>query len=247
MVSRRAFPPTLACLLAALGGGARAASPVWVSHDVPPFLWRGAKGPEGYAFQLFQRVVKQAGVGADLHIYPWARAFRMLQTGQAHAALVVTRTFEREAQYRWLFPVGRFRYAVITRKPVGAVLGDLAALKSLRVAVLRASASHSLLASAGVTQVVEGKDFNELLALLNRSIVDVVFGPEPVLRTVDTRAGGEGVGITTINQVQDFYAVAGTKMSEDGAQRIRAAYQHLVDTGVVAQLRKTYPDAWFAE
>lgn len=247
MLSRRAFPPTLACLLAGLPGGARAASPVWVSHNIPPFLWRGAKGPEGYAYQLFQRVVKQAGLGADLHIYPWARAFRMLQTGQAHAALVVTRTFEREGQYRWLFPVGRFRYAVITRQALGAVLGDLAALKSLRVGALRASAAHSLLASAGVAQVVEGKDFSELLALLNRSIVDAVFGPEPVLRAIDMRAGGEGVGITAIKPAHEFYAVAGTTMSDDSAQRIRAAYQHLVDTGVVAQLRKTYPDAWFAE
>ena len=101
----------LASLLAGLGGGALATTPVWVSHIIPPFLWHGDAGPEGYAFQVFQRVVKQAGLGADLHIYPWARALHLLQAGQAHAALVMTRTPEREAQYRWLFPVGRFRFA----------------------------------------------------------------------------------------------------------------------------------------
>lgn len=247
MLSRRAFPPTLASLLAGLSGSAQANSPVWVGHDIPPFLWRGAKGPEGYAFHVFQRVVKQADMGAELQIYPWARAFRMLQTGQAQAALVVTRTPEREAQYRWLFPVGRFRYAVFTRQQLGPVSGDLAALKSLRVGALRASAGHGLLAPAGVTQVVEGKDFVELLALLDRGIVDAVFGPEPVLRSVDTRAGGEGLRITAMNQAHEFYAVAGTPMNDDSIQRLRAAYQHLVDTGVVTQLRKSHPDAWFAE
>jgi len=247
MLSRRAFPPTFASLLAGLAGAAQAASPSWVGHDIPPFLWRGASGPEGYAFHLFQRVVKQAGVTARLQIYPWARALRMLQAGQAHAALVVTRTPEREAQFRWLFPVGRFRYAVFTRQQSGPVSGDLAALKSLRVGALRASVGHSLLEPAGVTQVVEGKDFVELLALLNRGIVDAVFGPEPVLRTVDTRAGGEGLRITTLNEAHEFYAVAGTVMSEDRVRRLRAAYQHLVDTGFVAQLRKRHPEAWFSD
>jgi polar amino acid transport system substrate-binding protein len=247
MLSRRAFPPTFASLLAGLSSSAQAAPPSWVGHDIPPFLWRGATGPEGYAFHLFQRVVKQAGVAAQLQIYPWARAFRMLQAGHAHAALVVTRTPEREAQFRWLFPVGRFRYAVFTRQPLVTAPGELAALKSLRVGALRASVGRSLLEPAGVTQVVEGKDFVELLALLNRGIVDAVFGPEPVLRMVDTRAGGEGLRITPFNQPHEFYAVASSAMSDAHVQRLRAAYQHLVDTGAVAQLRKTHPDAWFPE
>lgn len=247
MLLRRAFPSTLACLLAGLSGHAEANSSIWVGHDIPPFLWRGVKGPEGYAFHLFQRVVKQAGMRAELHLYPWARALHLLQAGQAHAALVMTRTPERETRFSWLFPVGRFRFAVFTRQQLAPVSGDLAALKSLRVGALRASFGQTLLEPAGITQVVEGKDFIELLALLNRGIVDAVFGPEPVLRTVDTRAGGEGLRITAMNQAYEFYAVAGTAMSADSSQRLRAAHQHLVDTGVVAQLRKSHPEAGLAE
>lgn len=247
MLSRRALPCSLACLLAGLAGRAQAGSSVWVSHDVPPFLWRGSKGPEGYAFHLFQRVVKQAGLDVELQIYPWARALRMLLAGQAEAALVMTRTAEREAQFRWLFPVGRFRYALFAKKQLAVAPADLASLKPLRIGVLRASFGRSLLDSAGVTQVVEGKDSNELLALLNRGMVDAVLGPEPVLRAVHQRAGGDGVRITALSQAHDFFAVASTAMSDDSAQRIRAAYQHLVDSGVVARLRATYPDAWPAE
>ncbi len=247
MLSRRAVPLTLASLLSGLGGTARAGAAVWVGHDIPPYLSRGAKGPEGYAFQLFQRVFKQAQLEVVLHIYPWARAWRMLQVGQAEGALVVTRSPDREAQFRWLFPVGRFRFAVFTRPALGPVAGELSALKALRIGALRASVGRSLLEPAGVTQVVEGKDFVELLALLERGIVDAVLGPEPVLRAMDARPGGEGLRITPVNQGFDFYAAAGSSMSEDRVRRVVAAYQHLVDSGVVAQLRKSHPEAMFAD
>lgn len=243
-LSRRAFPFTLAGLLAATGVAAQAGPSVWVSHDIPPFLWRGAQGTEGYAFHLFERVVKKADVDAELQIYPWARAFRMLQSGQADAALVVTRTPERETQFRWLFPVGRFRYAVFTRPEQAPARDELAALRPLRVGALRGSVAHGLLAPAGVTRVVEGGDFIDLLALLNRGIVDAVFGPEPVLRSVGAQAGSAGLRITVLGQAHEFYAVAGPGMNGARVERIRAAYQQLVDAGVVAQLRKSHPDAW---
>lgn len=247
MPSRRAFPLIMTCLLAGGSTGVRAAAAIWVSHDVPPFLWRGAKGAEGYAFDLFKRVVKQADLNAELHFFPWARALRMLQSNQADAALLITRTPDREGQFRWLFPVGRFRFAVFTRPALGPISGDIAALKSHRVGSLRASVGRSLLESAGVSHVVEGKDYPELLALLKRGIVDVVIGPESVLRALDGREGNETLRVTLMDQGYDFYAAAGPAMSDETVRRVLAAYQHLVDTGVVAQLRKSHPEASFGD
>lgn len=243
MLSRRAAYLTLASLLAGRAGLAHAESAIWVGHDIPPYLSIGAKGPDGYAFHLFQRVIRQAQLDAVLQIYPWARTWRMLQNGQAEAAFPVTRSPDRETQYRWLFPVGRFRFAAYTRYAQGPLAGELSALKALRVGALRASLGRSLLQPAGVTQVVEGKDFTELLALLDRGIVDAVIGPEPVLRTITPEAGAKRLRITTMNQGYELYAVASAAMSDDSVRRVMAAYQHLVDTGVVAQLRKTYPEA----
>ncbi|MDR7332486.1 transporter substrate-binding domain-containing protein [Roseateles asaccharophilus] len=242
MLSRRTLPLTLASLLGGASGLARATKPVWVCHDVPPYLWQGPKGLEGYAFTLYQRVMKQAGMAPDLQCYPFARAFRMLETGQAQAALVVTRSPDREARFRWLYPVGRFRFGVFTRVTSGAVPTTVNELKAYRVGSLRASTSRAMLESAGAQIVVEGKDYAELLTLLNRGIVDAVIGPESVLRSTDT-SGGEGLRITTLDKGHDFYTAASMAMSEAAAQRVRAAYQQLVEAGVVAQLRKAHPEA----
>ena len=78
MLSRRSFTLTLASLLAGFGRPALAAPALWVSGEVPPFLSRGANGPEGYAFELFQRVIKQAELSAELQFFPWARALLMV-------------------------------------------------------------------------------------------------------------------------------------------------------------------------
>lgn len=253
MSSRRVFTLTLASLLAdragsvQVAGAATAAPALWVTGEVPPHVWRGEKGPQGYAFELFQRVTRQAELAAELQFFPWARALLMLQGGQAQAALVISRTAERETQFRWLFPVGNFRFVVATRDADGPVSQDIAGLTGRRVGSMRASASRAMLTASGITTVVEGKDYPELLALLQRGIVDAVIGPEAVMRTLAARpgAGPEAVRHTVLALHRELYAAAGPAMPEAAYQRIVAAYQQVADSGFVAQLKKRHPDAFF--
>jgi polar amino acid transport system substrate-binding protein len=214
---------------------------------VPPYLWQGANGPEGYAYELFQRVIKQADISAELQFYPWARALLMVQGGQAQAALVITRTPERESQFRWLFPVGNFQFAVFTRTEDGPVSREFAALRGRRIGSMRASASRAMLSAAGITTVVEGKDYAELLTLLQRGVVDAVIGPEAALKALGARQGAspEAVRCTVLDLSRDLYAAAGPSMPEPVRQRLLAAYQHLADSGFVTQLKKRHPDAFF--
>jgi len=242
MPSRRHF----SVLLASLAGSAQAAEPVWVSGEVPPFLSRGTHGPQGYAFELYQRVCKQAELDAELQFYPWARAMRMLLGRQAHVGLVVARSPDREARFQWLFPVGNFRLAAFTRPEDGPIPSDFESLRSRRVGSVRASASRELLASAGMTNVVEGKDYAELLALLQRRVVDVVVGPEPVMRAMLTDTHPAPLPRSTVlDRNLSLYAVGGPALSEDVRRRLVAAYQQLVDNGTIAQLKKRHPDAFF--
>lgn len=247
MLSRRVLLLTLTGLAAGRTGAAPPARPLWVSGEVPPYLWRGANGPQGYAAALFQRVATEAGVDAELRFYPWARALQMLQAGLAQAALVITRTPEREDRYRWLFPVGNFRFAVVTRAADGFTSSDIAALKDRRVGSMRASVSQGMLAEAGATHVVEGKDYVELLALLRRGLVDAVIGPDSVMRRVDTAGTASELRLTLLDQHRELYAAAGAAMPDGTVQRIRVAYQHLVDSGAVAELRRRHPDAFHAD
>lgn len=241
MLNRRTL--TLAGLLAGTGGAARAMGGVWVCHEVPPYVWQGERGVEGFAFRLYEQVARQAGLAVQLQFVPFARARRMLEAGHAEAALVFTRAPDREARFRWLFPVGRFRFAVFTLPGAGPAPSTIAQLKGLRVGSLRASVGRGWLEQAGIAGVVEGKDYAELLALLRRGIVDAVVGPEAVLRSTEARDGGVGLRVTLMDNGFDFYAAAGPAMPEATVARVRAAYQQLVDAGVVAQLRKAHPEA----
>jgi len=238
MPSRRTFLALPPCLPWGIAQAAGTAS-VWVTSEAPPYLWRGQQGPEGYAFELFLRVLKQADLKVDLVVYPWARAYRMLEDRQAQAALVMTRTAEREGQFRWLFPVGSYRLVLVSRMADPAPLAEMVALRPLRVASLRASVARGSLAAAGVQQVVEGRDFSDLIALLRRGIVDVAIGPDPVMRNLG--AGDDQLRYTTLEALHQFNAAAGPAMPDGDVLKVRNAYRQLLDAGVVTQLRKRHP------
>ncbi len=243
MITRRALPLSLAGLFTSAADSARAKGAVWVCHDAPPYAWQGEHGVEGYGFKLHEQVARQAGLAVQLQFVPFARALRMLEAGHAEAALVFTRSPEREARFRWLYPVGRFRFAVLTLASAGDAPSKAVQLKDLRVGLLRASVSRNWLAQAGVFGGVEGKDYVELLAMLRRGIVHAVVGPEAVLRAAESREPGLDLRITLMDNGHDVYAAAGPAMSDATVQRVRAAYQQLVERGVVAQLRKAHPEA----
>jgi len=247
MLTRRRITLTLASLLAAGRVHALEDEPLlWVSGEVPPFLSQGPQGPQGYAFELYERVCRQAELDAKLRFYPWARAMRMVLSSQAHAGLVVARSPDRESRFQWLFPVGSFRFAIFTRPEDGPMPAHVEAFRSKRIGSLRASASRELLNGIGMMNVVEGKDYPELLALLQRGVVDAVIGPEPVMRALLTQSRSSPLPRSTVlDRNLSLYAVAGPAMPEDVHRRLVAAYQQLVDNGFVAQLKKRHPEAFF--
>jgi polar amino acid transport system substrate-binding protein len=69
--------------LALLAGPASAEEMKWVTAEVPPFVWQGPRGSEGYVHELFVRVHRLAGLAGELNSYAWARASCMLLGGQA--------------------------------------------------------------------------------------------------------------------------------------------------------------------
>lgn len=209
---------------------------------MPPFVIHGPGGLDGFAFRLYEQVVRQAGLTVNLQLVPFARAVAMLESGQAEAALVFSRSPERETHYRWLYPVGRFRFAAFSLPGALPPPAEAAHLSRQRIGVLRASIAKAWLEREGVKRIVEGKDYTELRALLERGIVEAVVAPETVLRSGETRAGGEGMRVTIMNKGYEFYTVASPSMSDDTVRRLRSAYQQLLHAGVVAQLRKAHPE-----
>ncbi len=234
--------------LSAPAGVASAQTPPlqWVSSEIPPFVWRGAEGPQGYAYELLRRVMKRAGLEMELQFYPWARALLLLNSGQAHASLVAARTPAREERFAWLFPVGYVRFAVFTRKGGLPPSADAAALQGWRVAVLRGSVSRELLDGVAVASLAESRDYADLIALLQRDVVDAILAPEAVVRAQLGRLQlpADSVQMALLEHRLDLYAVAHPRMSRALQQRISSAYQQLVDDGSVAQLRRRHAAAF---
>jgi polar amino acid transport system substrate-binding protein len=95
-------------------------------------------------------MARRAGLTVGIQVLPWPRAV-ILAAQDAHSVLyTLTRTAEREQQYRWVGPIARRRivlYRLADRSDVKAA--SLDDLHRLRIGVARESATARQLAQQG--------------------------------------------------------------------------------------------------
>lgn len=61
--------------------------------------------PRGLDVELVQTTLQEAGIDANLRLYPWARVKRMLERGEVDMAFQFVGTPERRAQYQLVGPL----------------------------------------------------------------------------------------------------------------------------------------------
>lgn len=77
------------------------------SEQFAPYSYTTATDsePQGLDVDLVRAVLDEAGVEYHLRLYPWQRAKKMLETGEAEMAFVFAGTAERQRQYQLVGPI----------------------------------------------------------------------------------------------------------------------------------------------
>lgn len=94
----------LSCLLP-LGTPALAADISAYTEELPPLNFQDGAQVGGFATELLQMVMQQAGYSVDIQLQPWARAYRTVMEGQDRLIYSITRTPEREPLFHWVGPI----------------------------------------------------------------------------------------------------------------------------------------------
>ncbi len=69
-----------------------------VDSSWEPYMWEDEDGEVvGFAAELLDRIMTELDIPYKFEILPWARALKLLETGEADAGLVVSHTAERES------------------------------------------------------------------------------------------------------------------------------------------------------
>lgn len=125
-----------------------------VSSEIPPYASE-KQGEQGIAIDVVKEVFSRACLDLNLTFKPWKRAQHMVLTAPGEEGLLITpltRTPNRAALYEWIFPILSYNLQMITNDPAIPV-HDEAAMKKIKVCVLRSSPAEYKLREQGYARV----------------------------------------------------------------------------------------------
>lgn len=212
----------------------------WVAGDLPPWGWRTPSGAQGYAHDLVIAMARQLGRDGQVSYYPWARAVRMAELGDAVGVFPLARTPDREAKFRWLIPLTTVRYVFLTaatdRPPT------LDELRQRPIGVLRGSPIIRNLRNERFTRVIEAKDYSDLLRMLSERTIHAIYAGGPMLDSAIEQYGYDRAQFSshlTLGEAP-LYLATSPRLPDQEAQQWLKAYAALEEDGTVARLRRRY-------
>jgi len=219
----------------------------WVAGDLPPYAWSDSAGPSGLAYELVRVMGERMGRKVTVDFYPWARAVRIAQQGGSVGLFPLARTPERESDYRWLLPLGKVRQAFFGGPETD--VEHIESLRAQRIGVLRGSFTGRALADKGFQSVVAAVDYEELLRMLDRHVIDAIYASDEMFNFTLRKRGGRAAAVRqglSLGAVEIYMATA-TTCNEAEAQRWLQAYRDVVADGTLARLERKYLSGAAAE
>lgn len=172
---------TLMLLALALQGRADTLAPYQiVSGNLPPFTVETGPDMPGALGSLVHDMAERLGEAPAIQFFPWTRALSMVGTQPRTLILPLTRTPEREPNYRWLVKLYRQQFVFIALRSSEVNLDSLKALRDLRVTVLRGSPNEGQLASRNFKQVLPANSVLDMARMLERGMADAIYGGDAI-------------------------------------------------------------------
>lgn len=233
--------PPLALLVGRLALAQSGEQLRWLGGDLPPFVWKGSNGPQGYAYELLVLMAQKLGRKPDLAFFPWARSVKLTLEGETYGVFPLARTADREAQFRWLIPLAHVHYGFFTSSANNAQLG-IDQLRTQKVVVLRGSPIVRNLQAQGFTDITEAKDYRDMLRLVTMRVATAAYAGTPMLQAAMQQFGFKSADyrlVATLGNA-DLYMGTSLRLDPAEAQLWLDAYRALEQDGSVARLQKKY-------
>lgn len=80
-----------------------------VTEDFPPYQFERDGKLGGMAVDVARELLKEAGLNAEIKLYPWARAYQLAQGEPNVLIFSIARTPQREALFKWIGTITPYR------------------------------------------------------------------------------------------------------------------------------------------
>ena len=184
----------------------RAAEPLRVVTELSPPHQTLVNGEvAGLSTILVQQILREAGLTAQIDIFPWARSYRLASSQPNTLIYNMARTAERESQFHWIGTVAAYQLGFVAlahRQDI--TIHSLQDARPYSIAIQRDDLSANFLLQNGFsvgTELVVAADIIESWQLLVHGKVDLVID-DPVALTEMAK-----LLAISVEQVRFVYAI----------------------------------------
>ncbi|MDZ7939073.1 MAG: transporter substrate-binding domain-containing protein [Rhodoferax sp.] len=219
------------------------ALPRLLTLPYPPFtIETGANAP-GALGEIVVHMSKRLGISnAKVEFFPWARS-QMIAKTQHHAVIFpMDRSAQREEEYRWIV---QLHCRVVSFVALSSFVGDLDRGENLtqyKVGILRASPSQELLKSLKLTKIIEGNDYADLAKMLQKRVIDVIFGTQEItvyeLAQAGLKPGEFAIGKPMYSR--GIWLAGNLGMPDAEVAQWRRAYDQVAQDGTYSRTLRKY-------
>ncbi|MFZ5570744.1 MAG: substrate-binding periplasmic protein [Thermodesulfobacteriota bacterium] len=158
-----------------------------MSEEFPPYNFRENGETKGTSIDLMVLILQKLNSRQgrnDIHILPWARAYKYLLERPDTVLFAMTRTHEREKLFKWVGPISTARNVLIARKEKRITIHSTDDIKRFKVGAVRNDAGAQLVAwkaGTGMEAVTVLPDAIQCIQMLNRGGIDLFAYDENVM------------------------------------------------------------------
>ena len=231
----------LAMLVLPATGGELAALRV-VAADLPPFSVASGSGTPGALVEIVELLAATAGVATKVEFVPWKRATVLPQSGKRIAIFPLTRTPERERQYRWLVKLFKQDFVLVARRSSALPLDDTDAMRGRRILVLRGSPHLKYLQEQGFKLVTEATSVEDMQRMLVAGMADAIYGSEAINRAILGRTHRTMAEFTFSAPLNsgDIWLGGSLDFSDADAKALRSALDKVIADGRYQAILQRY-------
>ncbi|MCG8619575.1 MAG: transporter substrate-binding domain-containing protein [Desulfobacterales bacterium] len=218
-----------------------------LSEEVPPFQYTSAEGTiGGFGIELVTEIFSTAGVTVKnnkIHIYPWTRAYLLLQKKTNSAAFMTVRNKEREKMFKWVGPLApREMWLFKLRSREDIRITTLEEAKAYKVGGYRSAQTDSLV-QLGFSNLQIVPNESQNIKLLTSGRVDLI----PALEmTMALRLKQSGLPFNTVEKTVlldgrfDYYLALNLSIPDTVVNRLQQALDVLKENGTYDRLHDKY-------
>ena len=213
-----------------------------VSGDLPPFAIESGPDHPGALASLVHDMALRLGTGPTIQFYPWTRALSMVGTQPRTLILPLTRTPERENNYRWIVKLYRQQFVFIALRGASVNLNTMHTLRELRIAVLRGSPNESQLLNRNFQNVLPANSVLDMARMLERGMADAIYGGDAINLAVlaDYGIARAQLQVSKPLDYGDIWLGGSLDIPESEALLWHNAMKQLVREGVVRRTMARY-------